>query len=222
MSGYKKGQETREFIIEITGELAAETGFSNVSMRAVSDRAGENLGSIHYHFGSKDSLFQEVVKTAIADFKENPSWSAAVALEEADATPGKLSQVIREIVHQQIGKLFNPDKPHWHARVIYQLLQREDSLSELFMREVLAPDMAAMRKLFLLINPAMDDDEILLHTLILNMPIFSHANYMTTILKLLKASQYSDDYLRRLENLLVCQTQLLLGLPLEKEKCVDE
>jgi len=210
---YKKGRETRELLIDTAGELAAETGFASVSMRAVADRAGENLGSIHYHFGSKDALFEKVVQTAIADFKEQPSWSAVAELEAVDATPEKLSQVIREIVHQQICMLFNPENPHWHARVIYQLLQREDSLYELFEREVLEPDIAAMRKLFLMINPAMDDDEVLLHTLILNMPIFSHANYMPTILKLLKASQYSDEYLRKLEDLLVRQTQMLLGLP---------
>ncbi|MCK4565249.1 MAG: helix-turn-helix transcriptional regulator [Verrucomicrobia bacterium] len=186
-------------------------------MRAVAERSGENLGSIHYHFGSKDALFEEVVKSAIADFKEQPSWSAAAGLEVADATPEKLSQVIREIVHQQICMLFNPEKPRWHAPVIYQLLQYEGPLCELFAREVLNPEIAAMRRLFKIVNPEMDGDEILLHTLILNMPIFSHANYMTTILKLLNTSQYSDEYLQRLEDLLVRQTQLLLGLPVDEE-----
>ena len=213
MTEYKKGRKTRELLIDTAGGLAAEMGFANVSMRAVADRAGENLGSIHYHFGSKEALFEEVVTIAIADLKEQPSWSAAAELKAADATSEKLSQVIREIVHQQICMLFNPEKPHWRARVIYQLLQHEDSLYELFVREVLEPEIAAMRKFFLIINPAMGDDEILLHTLILNMPIFSHANYMTTILKLLKAPQYSEGYLQRLEDLLVRQTLLLLGLP---------
>ena len=212
MSEYKKGRKTRELLIDTTGELAADIGFANVSMRAVAERSDENLGSIHYHFGSKDALFEEVVKTAIADFKEQPSWSVVLDLA-ADASPEKLSKTIREIVHRQIRTLFNPGKPSWHTPVIYQLLQHEDSLFDLFEREVLEPDMAAMRKLFLIIDPAMEADEILLHTLILNMPIFSHANYMPMILKLLKVSEYSDEYLQRLEDLLVRQTQLLLGLP---------
>lgn len=221
MAEYKKGRKTRELLIDTVGELAAEVGFANVSMRAVAERSDENLGSIHYHFGSKDALFEEVVKTAIADFKEQPSWSAVATLEEADATPGKLSQVIREIVHQQICMVFNPEKPRWHSPVIYQLLQYEGPLYELFAQEVLNPEFAAMRRLFKIIDPEMGDDEILLHTLILNMPIFSHANYMPTILKLLKAPQYSDEYLQRLEDLLVRQTQLLLGLPVENEERFD-
>jgi len=214
MSEYKKGRETRDILIETTGELAAEMGFSNISMRAVAERSGENLGSIHYHFGSKESLFKEVVRCAISDFKETPSWSATAELDVAEATPETLSQVIREIVHRQISTLFNPEKPGWHTRVIYQLLQYEGPLYDLFYEEVMAPEMAAMRTLFLAIDPSMNDDEVLLHTLILNMPIFSHANYMPIILKLLKAPAYSKDYLQMLEDFLVGQTQQLLGLPL--------
>jgi len=210
---YEKGRKTRGLLIDTAGEIAAEMGFANVSMRAVADRAGENLGSIHYHFGNKDTLFEEVVKAAISDCIELSAWSAVETLDEADVTPERLSQVIREFTRQQIRMLFNPEKPRWHARLIYQLLQYEGPLYDLFARQVLEPEIAAMRKLFQIINPSMGDDEILLHTLILNMPIFSHANYMTTILKLLKSPQYSDEYLQRLEDLLVRQTQLLLGLP---------
>jgi len=212
MTEYKKGRKTRELLIDTVGELAADVGFANVSMRAVAERSGENLGSIHYHFGSKDALFEEVVKTAIVDFKEQPPWRVVEDLT-ADASSAELSMAIREIVHRQIHLLFNPEKPSWHALVIYQLLQYEDSLFDLFEREVLKPDMVAMRKLFLMIDPSLGDDELLLHTLILNMPIFSHANYRSVILKLLKTSEYSAEYLQRLENLLVRQTQLLLGLP---------
>jgi len=216
MSEYKKGRETRELLIDTAGGLAAKMGFFGVSMRAVAERSGENLGSIHYHFGSKEALFEEVVKTAIVDFKEQPPWRVVESLT-ADASLAELSMAIREIVHQQISTLFNPEKPSWHARVIYQLLQHEGSLFELFEREVLEPDTVAMRKLFLMIDSSLGDDELLLHILILNMPIFSHANYMSVILKLLKTSEYSGEYLQRLEDLLVRQTQLLLGLPVDKQ-----
>jgi AcrR family transcriptional regulator len=212
MSEYKKSRKTRELLIETTGELVAGKGFSNVSMRAIAERSGENLGSIHYHFGNKETLFEEVVKTAIVDFKEQPPWRVVTELA-TDASPKELSKTIRKIVHRQIRTLFNPEKPRWHTPVIYQLLQHEGSLFDLFESEVLEPDMAAMRKLFLMIDPSLGADQILLHTLILNMPIFSHANYITTILKLLKTSEYSDEYLQCLEDLLVRQTQLLLGLP---------
>ncbi len=58
--------------------------------------------------------------------------------------------------------------------------------------------------------------------MLLQMPIFSHANYMPTILKLLNAPTYSDKYLQMLEDLVVQQTQLFLGLPLDPSMMNDK
>jgi len=214
MNEYEPGKQTKKLLISAAGELASELGFSNVSTRAIAERAGENIGSIHYHFGGKDALFKEVVKTATADILESPLWNVIDELDSKAISPQILSETIRKIVHRQIEILFNPDKPRWHSRVIYQLLQFEGELNDIFMREILDPDMDAMRKFFKMIKPDMPDDETLLRSLLLQMPVFAHANYMTAILKILGAASYSDEYLMMLENLLVQQTQLILGLPL--------
>jgi AcrR family transcriptional regulator len=217
MSEYSKGERTRLALIEATGELAAELGFSNVSTRAVAERSGENIGTIHYHFGGKDGLFRAVVKAAMADCIEAPAWQAAADLEASEATPEKLSAVIRDMVHRHIRMAFGPDKPHWHSQVIYQLLRRDDALYELFRKAVLEPDLAAMRKLFRLVEPDMSDEETFLRMIMLKMPIFSHANYRPAILKSLGVEVYSEGYLQKMEDLLVQQTQLALGLPFDKQ-----
>jgi len=214
MKNYATSEHTKNLLINAAGELAAELGFSNVSTRAISERSGENIGSIHYHFGGKDALFEDVVKTAIADIKETPSWSVINEIHSNATSPQILSETIQKIVHQQIRTLFDQAKPRWHSQVIYQLLQFEGELNDIFKREILKPDIDAMRKFFRIIKPKMPDDEILLRSLILQMPIFAHANYMPAILKLLDTPSYSDEYLMMMENLLVHQTQLLLGLPL--------
>ncbi len=214
MKNYATSEHTKNLLINAAGELAAELGFSNVSTRAISERSGENIGSIHYHFGGKDALFEDVVKTAIADIKESSSWNAINEIDSKAISPQILSETIQKIVHQQIRTLFNPDKPRWHSQVIYQLLQFEGELNNIFRREILEPDIDAMRKFFRIITPEMSNDEVLLRSLILHMPIFAHANYMPAILKLLDTPSYSDEYLMMMENLLVHQTQLLLGLPL--------
>ena len=53
MSEYAISHLTREKLINAAGELAAQHGYRNVSMRAIAARAGENLGSIHYHFRAR-------------------------------------------------------------------------------------------------------------------------------------------------------------------------
>jgi AcrR family transcriptional regulator len=222
MSKYASSDHTKGLLINAAGELAAELGFSNVSTRAVAERSGENIGSIHYHFGGKDPLFEAVVNEAIQDIRTFSALDVMNNIGEEKMSPENISSVIEAVVHQHICALFDLDKPHWHSQVIYQLLQTEGSLYELFASKVMKPDMVAMQKLFRLIKPEISDDDIVLHTLILNMPIFSHASYMSTILRLLDTSAYSDEYLKKLEDLLVCQTQLLFDLPLTGNKIVKE
>ena len=220
MSEYAISENTKTLLINAAGELAAELGFSNVSTRAIAERSGENIGSIHYHFGGKDGLFEAVVNEAILDIRKFSPWQVVDAMDKEMISPEQLSSVIQKIVHQHICTLFDRQKPRWHSQVIYQLLQIEGPLYELFASEVMNPDMDAMGKIFRIINPEMPDDEIVLHTLVLNMPIIAHINYMPTILKLLDASKFSDDYLKKLENLLVRQTQLMFGLPLTENKMI--
>lgn len=52
---------TKEALIESAAELFVEKGYAAVSTREIADRAGVNLGSIQYHFGSKANLFVETV-----------------------------------------------------------------------------------------------------------------------------------------------------------------
>ena len=215
MKSYSSSEKTKIALINSAGELAAQRGFTNVSTRSIAERSGENIGSIHYHFKGKDGLFEEVVKTAIIDLAEPSVWREAAELTPEDAAPEKLSRVIREMIKKQIDLLFRSDKPAWHSQVIYQLLQHEGPLYALFEREVMKPDLAAMRNFFHVIDPEMDKEVVLLRSVILKMPIFAHAHYMPAILKMLGRDRYPEEYLQSMEDLLVCQTQLVLGLPTE-------
>jgi hypothetical protein len=62
----------------------------------------------------------------------------------------------------------------------------------------------------------MEDEAVLLHAFLMKMPVFAHADYMKTIQKMLNTDHYPKAYLQQLEDLVVKQTQLLLGLPLDK------
>jgi AcrR family transcriptional regulator len=215
MPKYSTSDTTKQKIIQATGELAAEAGFVHVTTRMVADRSGENIGSIHYHFGGKEGLFKAVVREAIQDCIDQEYISDIGELRET-ATPEELSRVLRAIVAGEIRTLFCSGRPSWHFQVIYQLLQRDDALYELVRKELLEPEMQVMEKFFRRVKPAITDEEIFLHTILLKMPIFSHVDYMKTMLKWLNTEQYSEAYLQHLEDMLVKQSQLLLDLPLDK------
>jgi AcrR family transcriptional regulator len=49
--------QTREVILNAACEVIAETGFENIRMRMVAERAGVSTAALHYHFDTREKLF---------------------------------------------------------------------------------------------------------------------------------------------------------------------
>jgi len=211
MATYETGIKTREALINAAGELAAEVGFGSVSTRAIALSAEVNVGSIHYHFGSKDKLFEAMVRTVLQVWKDNP---ISVLLDQYDTgSPQGQAAAVRAIVHRNIQLLFDQKLPPWHCRVIFQVMRSRGPLRDIFKKELIAPSHRAVTELFHAIDPAMDEEETFLRILIMNTPVFFHADRMDFILADLGLKRYSAEYLQKMEDLIVLQTQLLMGLP---------
>jgi len=54
----KDRQFIREAVLEAAEELMSKKGFNGVSMRDIASRADVNLGSVTYHFGTKEKLLE--------------------------------------------------------------------------------------------------------------------------------------------------------------------
>jgi len=54
---------TKERIIKVTMEIIASEGFQNVTIRKIATRAGVNIAAVNYHYGCKDAVINEALKT---------------------------------------------------------------------------------------------------------------------------------------------------------------
>lgn len=63
-SGKGRGARRRDQLIDAGVELLAERGWPAVTTRAVAERAGANLGLIHYHFGGLQALRLAIAERA--------------------------------------------------------------------------------------------------------------------------------------------------------------
>ncbi len=54
-------QDTKTRILDAAERLFAERGYASTSLRNITTAAGVNLAAIHYHFGSKDVLLENVI-----------------------------------------------------------------------------------------------------------------------------------------------------------------
>lgn len=57
-----RSADTRERILDVAEHLFMVHGYEGASMRQITGEAGVNLAAINYHFGSKESLMQEVFR----------------------------------------------------------------------------------------------------------------------------------------------------------------
>lgn len=217
MAGYSSSEQTRQVLINAAGELAAEFGFGNVSTRAIAKAAGENVGSIHYHFGGKDELFKSVVMEATRSMRERPLSEILDELEPVLDTPEGQSRAIRLLAHTKVETLFRDDQPGWYCRVIYQALRKASSMRECLIEKVLTPWLEAENALFERICPGMSREEAMMQALLVATPLYFHADYMEVILMNLGVESYSTEYLQKLEDTIVRQAQLLFGLPDDRQ-----
>ncbi len=115
MNRYKSSEKTRQALINAAGELAAEHGINAVTTRAIANLAGENLGSIHYHFGSKEKLFEAVI-LHVAERWQSLPIKDIVAKVDDDPSRAELAQMVSHVVKRNVALIFDRSAPAWHCR----------------------------------------------------------------------------------------------------------
>ncbi len=81
-SGYAKSADTRARIIAAALEEASDSGIHETSLAAIAARAGVAIGSLNYHFGSREGLLRELMSAMTADLMGR--LHAVDANEDAD------------------------------------------------------------------------------------------------------------------------------------------
>lgn len=85
----RASQATKGRILDAAESLFMEHGFEATSLRAITAAADVNLAAVHYHFGSKEELFQSVLARRLDPM--NRERLDLLARLEAKAAPAPLS-----------------------------------------------------------------------------------------------------------------------------------
>ncbi len=213
MGTYSTSERTRHALIEAAGALVAEKGVGRVSTRAIAKEAGENLGTIHYHFGSKDDLFKEMLRFACLGH-DGPLFSEVIeAYENRLDDLSQQAEAVRAVIRHLMRHMFSPERPAWCSRVLYQMVQHSGPLCDFLREQVIDPQFEVVTELVSRIRPDWTKNHFILWMNMLIGPIVFHADHCNTILYRLGADTFPDDYLRMLEQRLVCSSLHALGLP---------
>jgi len=66
-ASYAKSRDTRARILAAALAEASDAGFHRTSVAGIAARAGVAVGNLHYHFGSRRGLLQELMRSLVAD-----------------------------------------------------------------------------------------------------------------------------------------------------------
>jgi AcrR family transcriptional regulator len=127
---------TRERILKAAERLFAEHGYEETSIRAIVAKARVNQAAINYHFGGKDGLYREVLRTA---FRALTKQQLAHAQEmKGMSRENALSEFIRHQLHSlgERGELSR------HLRIFNWEAVRPTAVYRKLMSEEAAPFMA--------------------------------------------------------------------------------
>jgi len=104
--------ETRRHLLEAAGEVFAEYGFRNATVRAICRRADANLAAVNYHFGDKETLYAEVLRYAHA--RALAKFPLLLDLGP-DAPP---REKLRAFVKSFLLRTFDKGPNSWHGKLM--------------------------------------------------------------------------------------------------------
>ncbi|WP_454626675.1 TetR/AcrR family transcriptional regulator [Bradyrhizobium cenepequi] len=134
----ERAAERRAAIVEAAMEEFVARGFAATRLDDVAKRAGVAKGTIYLHFKDKESMFEELIRTALVPLIGRMASPAPISGSVRDAVEGFAEMFIREIASTRRGDI---------VRLIVSEGPRFPAIADFYFREVVSRGMAGMRAL---------------------------------------------------------------------------
>jgi AcrR family transcriptional regulator len=130
--------ERRLAIIEAALDEFIARGFTATRLDDVAKRAGVAKGTIYLHFKDKESMFEELIRTALVPMIGRLAAPPPISGSVRDAVEGFAQNFIREVASTRRGDI---------VRLIVAEGPRFPSIADFYYREVVSRGLAGMRAL---------------------------------------------------------------------------
>jgi AcrR family transcriptional regulator len=110
MEGKDKTLETRQRLLEAAGEVFAEHGFCDATIREICEKAKANVAAVNYHFGDKEELYR-----AVFDYAQT---CAVAQFTELGAPGSPAEERLRVFVRAVLTRFFDEGRPAWLGKLV--------------------------------------------------------------------------------------------------------
>jgi AcrR family transcriptional regulator len=132
----ERAAERRQAIIEAAMEEFISRGFAATRLDDVAKRAGVAKGTIYLHFKDKESMFEELIRTAIVPLVGRMQGPPPAGASVRDLVEAFALNFIHEIVSTRRGDI---------VRLIVAEGPRFPAIADFYYREVVSKGLAGMR-----------------------------------------------------------------------------
>jgi AcrR family transcriptional regulator len=134
----ERAAERRASIVEAAMEEFVARGFAATRIDDIARRAGVAKGTIYLHFKDKESMFEELIRTALVPLIGRMTAPPSMGGSVRDAVEGFAQNFIREVASTRRGDI---------VRLIMAEGPRFPTIADFYFREVVSRGIAGMRAL---------------------------------------------------------------------------
>src|SRR5262245_23625985 len=186
-------------VIRAAGTLFAERGFHGTTMRDIAERAGANVASGHYHFGSKRDLYLAVLRAAFAEVR-GLLERGGVQVDEARLdrmTPDELETLLEKRLALMLGSLLGPPPSLHGTLMMREMLDPSDALP-IVVSEFIQPMTEDVAAIVRRLAPRLDEEHVLWCVASIVGQALFYRLTRPAILRLLRLGDFTPAYEARL------------------------
>ena len=149
-------------ILEAAEVELAECGFAGASIRNITQRAGVNVASVNYHFGSKEELIKELFRYRITPLNELRIALLKKAQEDSADGVVPVSALVNILIRPAVERMMSKEGQRFVqgiARCMSEPLEFMEDLDEEIFSEIFALFCQALQKA----RPQLDELTVVTH-----------------------------------------------------------
>ena len=154
-------EATKERLVSAAATLFAERGFHATSVRDIARRAGANVASGHYHYGSKKALYLEVLRDQFRSVQSElrKRGGSRPAEELSRLSHDEIVEVLRSRIRTILDLLIGPS-PSLHATLMQREMSDPSEALPVIVAEFIVPMTEEMSAIVQQLYPRMGADDV--------------------------------------------------------------
>lgn len=115
--------ERRGELLRIAADVFAEQGYNATTVRKIADAAGMLAGSLYYHFDSKESMLEEILRTFLTELWDGYDSVLSAPLGPRETLEALVTESFREIDrHRSAVAIYQKESKHLVTQTRFEYL----------------------------------------------------------------------------------------------------